>query len=82
MAQRQYALEVVNSEVLTDADWDAINKVRRAYDSGGLDAFWSELETLGDDDFVFQLRGGRSFFPDEIREAIKDELAESGNYVG
>ena len=71
------ALEVVNSSGLTDADWIEINKVRRAYERGGWDAFWSELETLGDD-LIVKIKVVGAFFPDAIREAIEDELAESG----
>jgi hypothetical protein len=77
MAKKKTVLEVVNSSGLTDADWIGINKVRRAYERGGWDAFWSELETLGDD-FILKITVVGAFFPDAIREAIEDELAESG----
>ena len=77
MAKKKPVLEVVNSSGLTHADWIGINKVRRAYERGGWDAFWSELETLGDD-FILKITVVGAFFPDAIREAIEDELAESG----
>ena len=77
MAKKKTVLEVVNPSGLTDADWIGINKVRRAYERGGWDAFWSELETLGDD-FILKITVVGAFFPDAIREAIEDELAESG----
>ena len=77
MAKKKTVLEVVNSSGLTHADWIGINKVRRAYERGGWDAFWSELETLGDD-FLLKITVVGAFFPDAIREAIEDELAESG----
>jgi hypothetical protein len=77
MAKKKSALEVVDPSGLTDADWNGINQVKRAYESGGWDAFWSELETLGDD-VVLQIKVAAAFFPDEIRTAIKDILVEKG----
>lgn len=77
MARKKPVLEVVNSSGLTDADWVQINKVIRAYERGGWDAFWTELETLGDD-LILKITVVGAFFPDAIREAIEDELAESG----
>jgi len=78
MAKKKTVLEVVNSSGLTHADWIGINKVRRAYERGGWDAFWSELETLGDD-FILKITVVGAFFPDAIREAIEDELAGVGS---
>ena len=52
MAKKKSDLYVVDPSGLTDADWNGINQVKRAYESGGGDAFWSELETLGDDALV------------------------------
>ena len=74
MAKKKPVLEVVNSSGLTEADWIGINKVRRAYERGGWDAFWSELETLADD-VMLQITIVGAFFPDVIRKAIKEELA-------
>jgi hypothetical protein len=51
--------------------------MERAYERGGWDAFWSELETFSDD-VVLQIKLAGAFFPDEIRKAIKDILAERG----
>ena len=45
MGQR---LNVVDTSGLTDADWAAVNRVNRAYETGGLEAFWDELENLDD----------------------------------
>ena len=63
-----------HSSGLTEADWIGINKVRGAYERGGWDAFWSELEAL-DDDVMLQITIIGAFFPDVIRTAIKEELA-------
>lgn len=69
-------LEVIDASGLTDTDWAGINKVARAYEVGGLDAFWNELKNLGE--LVFQIRVAAAFFPGEIREAMKDEMAAQG----
>jgi hypothetical protein len=39
-------LNVVDSSDLTDADWAAVNRVNRACELGGANAFWDELEKL------------------------------------
>jgi len=69
-------LEVVDTRGLTDADWAAIDKVIRAYRAGGMEGFWDELETFGDGNLILQITIVGAFFPDVIREAIKDEMAE------
>ena len=48
-------LEVVDPSGLTDVDWAAIEQVLRAFETGGADAFWNELENLGDDDVILQI---------------------------
>ena len=65
----------------TEADWSAVNKVRRAYERGGWDAFWSEFETF-EDDLMLQIMVLEDIFPDVMRQAIKDELAEPGFTLG
>jgi len=78
MAKNRPVLEVVNPSGLTEADWSAVNKVRRAYERGGWDAFWSEFETFGDD-LMLQIMVLRTLFPDVMRQAIK---AEAGFTLG
>jgi hypothetical protein len=70
MGQR---LNVVDTSGLTDADWAAVNRVNRAYEAGGIEAFWDELENL--DDPVQAITVASAFFPDLIREVIKDHMA-------
>jgi hypothetical protein len=43
-----HKLNVVDTAALTDADWVAVNRANRAYEAGGIEAFWVELETLDD----------------------------------
>jgi len=69
-------LTVVDTSGLTDADWTVINKVMRACEAGGFNVFWDEIDRLVDP--VLQIRVAKAFFPDLIREALKDEMAEQG----
>jgi hypothetical protein len=69
-------LNVVDTAALTDADWAAVNRANRAYEAGGIEAFWDELENL--DDPVQAITVASAFFPDLIREIIKDHMAEHG----
>ena len=43
-----------------------------------MDAFWDELENLGGADFALQFKVASAFFPEVMREAVKDEMAEHG----
>jgi hypothetical protein len=70
--------KIVDSEGLSDADWAEINKLLRAYDVGGSDAFWEAMTELGDKDPIRHVAVAGAFFPDLIREAIRDEMAEQG----
>jgi hypothetical protein len=69
-------LTVVDTSGLTDADWTVINRVMRACEAGGFNVFWDEIDRLVDP--VLQIRVAKAFFPDLIREALKDEMAEQG----
>ena len=73
MAQK---LNVVDASGLTDADWAVVDRVNRAFEVGGIEAFWDELERL--DDSVQAITVASAFFPDLIREVIKDHMAEHG----
>jgi hypothetical protein len=69
-------LNVVDTSGLTDADWAVVNRVNRAYEAEGIEAFWDELESL--EDSVQAITVASAFFPDLVREAIKDHMAEHG----
>jgi hypothetical protein len=69
--------EVVDSSRLTDADWAQINKLQRAYKEGGKPALNKAMATLAKDPLRFAAVIG-SFFPEMIREAIKDAVANAG----
>jgi hypothetical protein len=69
-------LEVVDSSGLTDADWTTINKLRRTIERGG-EGFAAELKKLERDPLRY-VRVIGAIFPDMVREAIRDALAEKG----
>jgi hypothetical protein len=71
-------LEVVDASDLTDAEWAEINRIRKAHAEGGWKAFNSALTELESRDFVMCARVYGAFFPYELREGMKDELAERG----
>jgi hypothetical protein len=69
-------LNVVDTSDLTDADWPVINQVNSAYEAGGIDAFWDELEKL--DDVIQQVTVASAFFPDLIRELLLEYMQAHG----
>jgi aryl-alcohol dehydrogenase-like predicted oxidoreductase len=69
--------EVVDSTGLTDADWAKINKIQEAYREGGKPALNKALAALAKDPIRFAAVIG-AFFPEMIREAIKDAVADAG----
>jgi len=72
------ALEVVDSFHLTDADWAEINKLKRAYETGGMKALSMAMDELAAGDPIIALHVLGAFFPEKIRESIRDQMAEMG----
>lgn len=70
--------EVVDPSGLTDADWAELNKLRKAYAAGGQKTLNSALNALNKEDPIRYATIIGAIFPDELREAIKDEMAELG----
>ncbi len=70
-------MEVVDSSSLTDADWAEINKLKTAYERGGQKALSKSMEKLSADPIRY-CTVMAAFFPDMIREAIRDSMAEQG----
>jgi hypothetical protein len=67
-------LNVVDTSGLTDVDWAVVNRVNRAYEAEGIEAFWDELSL---EDSVQAITVASAFFPDLVRE-VKDHMAEHG----
>jgi hypothetical protein len=70
-------LGAVDTTGLTDADWAEINKLKRAHDTGDPKAFSKAYEELSANP-VKAIRVIGAFFPDMVREAIRDSMAENG----
>jgi hypothetical protein len=68
--------EVVDSSGLTDADWAEINRLQHAYKEGGKRALNEAMAVLAKDPIRFAAVIG-AFFPEMIREAMKDAVAEA-----
>ena len=68
-------LGIVDTSWLTDADWAVINRLRRIHETEGQKAVRKALRALEPESY---LRVVAAFFPDKVREAIKDEMAEKG----
>jgi hypothetical protein len=62
---------------LTDADWAEINKLHQAYKSGGETALLAGIQELMKDP-VRCTRVIGAYFPEKMREALKDQAAEAG----
>jgi hypothetical protein len=71
-------LGVVDSIGLTDADRAEINKLKRIHKDGGQEALWAAVNELIEHDPILTMRVLGAFFPNEVREAIKDETAKQG----
>jgi hypothetical protein len=69
--------EVVDPTDLTDADWAAINTLKRAYAEGGGRALKQAIDELAKDDIRY-LKVMGALYPDMIREMIRDRMAEAG----
>jgi hypothetical protein len=77
-ASRTEPIEVEDSSFLTDADWAAINALRRAVERGGQKAASRAAKKLALADPLRFATVLAAFFPDRVREAIRDVMADRG----
>jgi 5,10-methylenetetrahydrofolate reductase len=77
MTNKTDDLGISDTSLLTDSDWAEINKLKRAYDEGGSRALSKALEELKKDP-VGTFRIMTAFYPEKMREAAKDVIAELG----
>jgi hypothetical protein len=70
--------EIKDTSRLSDADWAEINKLRRAYDSGGDEALKRAYKDLCKGDPIRWVRVMGAYFPDYVREKLKDAMADLG----
>jgi hypothetical protein len=69
--------EVADTSGLTDADWREINKLADAFDAVEKGALSKALEELAKDP-VRYVRIIGAIYPDMMRDAIRDNMAEQG----
>jgi hypothetical protein len=70
--------EAPDTTRLTDADWAEINRLRRIHALGGQAALSKAIVELTNGNPVRAVRVVGAFFPNEVREGIKDVMAERG----
>jgi len=70
--------DTVDTANFTDADWAALNKLRDAHAQGGQKAFSAAMKEIEREALVSYVRIVSAFFPDQLREALKDVMAERG----
>jgi hypothetical protein len=72
------ALDVADSSGLTDDNWSEVGKLQQAYKTGGERALKKAMDVLLDKDPVRFIVVVGAFFPNVVREAMKDAMAEAG----
>jgi hypothetical protein len=77
MAMKEEPFEVANATGLTDADWADINRLKQIHKQGGSKALSKAMDELYKDPMRAVCVMG-AFYPSEVREAIKDQMAEIG----
>jgi len=70
--------KVVDSSGLTDADWAALNKLKEAYANGGKKRLDAEMAKLAEKDAARLVAVIGAMYPDVMRDAIRDHMAEEG----
>ena len=78
MTDKSIDLRVVDTSGLKDADWVEINRLKSLYENGGRNALSKALAELGESDPVRSIRVLSAFFPETVREALTDSMAEQG----
>ena len=78
MTDKPINLEVAAPSGLTDADWAEINRLKSLYETGGRNALSKALAELGESDPVRSIRVLSALFPETVREALRDSMAEQG----
>lgn len=74
----EWDAEPVDTSHLTDADWAAINDLKRAYSDGGAKALSVAMGKIAEEDPIRYLNVIGAYFPEMLAETIKDSIAEAG----
>ncbi len=67
-----------STEAFTDSDWAELNKLKRAYESGGQKALSAALVALAETNVHCYFNIMDAIKPGSVREALKDAMAELG----
>jgi len=78
VADKEEFPDIVDTTGLTDADWAEINKLRQAYETDGPKALSKAIAELANNDAIRYITIMAAFFPDMVREQIRDNMAEAG----
>lgn len=73
-----FPFEIVDTTGLTDSDWTEINRLKAAYSEGGEAGYAQALDALLVRDPIQTVAVLAAFFPDDMRNVIKDQMAEQG----
>ena len=73
---KQLELEFADESGLTDSDWAEIEKLKCAYDSGGEKGLSKAVDKLEAKDIIQFITVVGAFYPDKVKEIIKNEMAE------
>jgi hypothetical protein len=73
---KQLDLELIDESGLTESDWAEIEKLKRAYESGGEKGLAKAVDKLEAKDIIQFITVVGAFYPDRVKEIIKDEMAE------
>jgi hypothetical protein len=68
---------IADAQSVTDAEWAAINALRRSFEAGGSKALSEAFKKLSEDSVLYIGVVG-AFFPDMVREMLLDEMAAQG----
>src|SRR5262249_16506668 len=75
MPKRAEPPEIADTSSLTDADWAAINVLKRAHALGGDRPLGQAVQALSKHDPGRYIRIMAAYFRDRVRETVKDERA-------
>ncbi|MET3907617.1 AraC-like DNA-binding protein [Bradyrhizobium sp. S3.3.6] len=81
MCPEHHPVSISDRTGLTDADWLQVNKLRKAYATGGRSALSEALEDFCSQNVTSYIRVLNSILPNKIRETIKADIGTStGRY--
>jgi hypothetical protein len=68
----------IDTSRFTNADWAALEKLRDAHAVGGKEAVKAAMREIERTDLVAYIRIIGAYFPDHLREVLRDAMFERG----